>query len=258
VVFWVSAIALVAFMTAVWAVSVPLRDASIVDIAWSLNFVIVGWIAFAIGNGDDQRALALAILVSVWGLRLAGYILVRKVREGGAEDRRYTAMRERHQNFAIRSLATVFMTQAVLAWVVALPLTGSAQEAGGLGALDFAGIALWGLGLAFEAIGDAQLARFKRDPANKGRIMDRGLWRYTRHPNYFGDFCVWWGIYLLALSGGAWWTAIGPLVMSVLLIRVSGKGLTEKLMSTRPGFAEYVEATSGFVPLPPKRTRMSR
>ena len=255
-VYWTSALALVAFMTAAWALSLRLRDASVVDIAWGLNFVIVAWIALAGTEGDSDRSLLLALMTTVWGARLAGYILWRKLREGGGEDRRYTVMRERHPNFAIRSLATVFLTQALLAWIVALPLTGAAGEGGNdLGVLDLAGVVLWAAGLGFEAIGDAQLAGFKRDPANKGRVMDRGLWRYTRHPNYFGDFCVWWGIYLLALSGGAWWTAIGPAVMSVLLIRVSGKGLTEKLMADRPGFAEYVAATSGFIPLPPKRPR---
>ena len=150
---------------------------------------------------------------------------------------------------------TIFLLQAAMAWIVALPLMATADDSGELGGLDFAGIALWAVGVVFETVGDLQLSRFKRDPGNKGRVMDRGLWRYTRHPNYFGDFCVWWGIYLVALAGGAWWTAIGPALMSVLLIRVSGKGPTERLMADRPGFAEYVEATSGFIPLPPKRAR---
>ena len=116
-----------------------------------------------------------------------------------------------------------------------------------------AGIALWAVGLFFETVGDFQLARFKRDPANQGKVMDRGLWRYTRHPNYFGDFCVWWGLFLIAASTGAWWTVIGPIVMSVLLIRVSGAGLLESTIGDRrPGYAEYIRRTSGFFPRPPR------
>jgi steroid 5-alpha reductase family enzyme len=141
-------------------------------------------------------------------------------------------------------------------WVVSLPLAAAAPQPDRLGVLDALGGAIWAVGLFFEAVGDRQLASFKANPANAGRVMDRGLWRYTRHPNYFGDFLVWWGIYLIALStGGAWWAIAGPLVMSTLLIRVSGKGLLERHMRARPGYAEYVARTSGFFPRPPRGSR---
>jgi steroid 5-alpha reductase family enzyme len=247
-----TAAALATFMLATWLLSLRLRDVSIVDVAWSLGFVIAGWIAFAAGDGDGPRPLLAALLATVWGVRLAGYIALRKRRHPG-EDPRYARWRERRPDtFWIYSLVAVFALQGALQWIVSLPLMGAGTSDGALGPLDGLGIALWALGLAFEAVGDAQLARFKADPANRGTVMDRGLWRYTRHPNYFGDACVWWGLYLIALSGGAWWALPAPLVMTLLLTRVSGKDHLEKTMSERPGYAAYVERTSGFVPLPPR------
>jgi steroid 5-alpha reductase family enzyme len=164
-------------------------------------------------------------------------------------------MRARHgERFALVSLVSVFVLQGALIWIVSLPIQAAAPQGDRLGALDALGAAVWAVGLFFEAVGDLQLRRFRADPANAGRVMDRGLWRYTRHPNYFGDFLVWWGIYLIALSTvGAWWTIAGPLVMSVLLIRVSGKRLLEHHMRDRPGYAEYVARTSGFLPRPPRK-----
>jgi steroid 5-alpha reductase family enzyme len=250
-----SAAALLVFMVANWVLSLRLRDVSIVDVSWGLGFVIAGWIAFSTGDGSGTRPVLAAVLVSVWGLRLAGYIGLRKLRNPG-EDPRYTAVRERYgDRFWIVSLYWVFLAQGALVLVVSLPLQATANCGDPLGVLDYLGVALWAVGLFFEAVGDAQLARFKADPRNKGTVMDRGLWRYTRHPNYFGDFCVWWGLYLLALSAGAWWALPAPLVMTILLTRVSGKDHLEKSMSKRPGYAEYVERTSGFVPLPPRGSR---
>ncbi len=191
--------------------------------------------------------------MTVWGLRLALYIGYRKTQHPG-EDPRYTKMRERDpEGFVVRSLFTIFLLQAVLAWVVSLPVQGTAASTNeGLGPLAFAGVGLWLIGFVFEAGGDLQLQRFKADPANKGKVMDRGFWRYTRHPNYFGDFAVWWGLYLVALDGGAWWSIPGPIVITILLTRVSGKDLLEKSMSERPGYREYVERTSGFIPWVPR------
>jgi steroid 5-alpha reductase family enzyme len=247
-----SAGAVLALMLVTWGLSLALRDVSIVDAAWGLAFVAVAWVAFALGDGDRARRALLALLVSLWGLRLAGYI-VRRKRRDRREDPRYGAWRERYgDRFWIVSLFNVFLLQGALVWVVSLPLQGASAGAGGLGWLDWAGVALWAVGVFFEAVGDAQLARFKADPANRGKVMDRGLWRYTRHPNYFGDFMVWWGLYAIALSAGAWWTVVGPLVMSTLLTRVSGKDHLERTLSKRPGYAEYVRRTSGFVPLPPR------
>ena len=244
-----------ALLLATFALSLPLRDVSIVDIAWGLAFVDVAWVASAVADGDGGRTALAVGLVSVWGLRLAGYIAYRKAAHPG-EDPRYGAMRERHgERFPRVSLFTVFLFQALVAWVVSLPLQGAAAATDpDLGPLAFAGVALWLVGFVFEAGGDLQMQRFKADPANRGKVMDRGFWRYTRHPNYFGDFAVWWGLYLVALDGGAWWAVVGPLIMTLLLTRVSGAGLLEKSMSERPGYREYIERTSGFIPLPPKRS----
>jgi steroid 5-alpha reductase family enzyme len=248
--FALSAAAVLALLVATWLVSLALRDVSIVDIAWGLGFVVIAWVAFASGNGDGARRTLLAVLVSVWGLRLAGYIGRRKLRHPG-EDPRYGEWRKRWgDRFWIVSLVNVFLLQAVLVWIVSLPVQGASSRDGGLGWLDFVGVALWAVGLFFEAVGDAQMARFKADSANRGTVMDRGLWRSTRHPNYFGDFCVWWGIGLIALSSGAWWSLAGPAVVTLLLTRVSGKDHLERSMSQRPGYAEYVEHTSGFFPRP--------
>jgi steroid 5-alpha reductase family enzyme len=246
------ALALLVLMLLGWLVSLRLHDVSIVDVIWGLGFVLIAWVSFAVAGGDGTRRLVTALLATIWGLRLAGYIVRRKARHPG-EDPRYGAWRDRHgARFPIVSLFTVFGLQGVLMWLVGLALMGSAASTDPLGGLAIAGIALWAVGLVFEAVGDAQMAAFKADPERTGTVMDRGLWRYTRHPNYFGDFCVWWGLYLVALDGGAWWSVVAPLIMTALLTRVSGKDHLEKSMSRRPGYAEYVERTSGFVPLPPR------
>jgi steroid 5-alpha reductase family enzyme len=248
-----SAAALLAYMLALWLVSLRLHDVSVVDPAWGSGFAIVALIASLSGDGDPGRRALAAALVSVWGLRLTVHLLRRKLHEPG-EDPRYGDMRAGHgERFGLVSLGTVFVLQGALIWVVSLPVQAIGWRHGDLAALDVAGALAWAVGFAFEAVGDLQLARFKADPANRGRVMNRGLWRYTRHPNYFGDFAMWWGIYALALAAGAWWTAVGPLVMSTLLIRVSGKALLEARMQSRPGYAEYVARTSGFFPRPPRR-----
>jgi len=252
----ISAAALAVLMVAVWAGSLRLRNASIVDIVWGTTFVLVAWIAFALGDGVDARRLLLAVLVSVWGLRLAAYLAWRNgVRH---EDYRYAAMRRRDpEGFPRRSLVTVFLLQGLLAWIVSLPvqLAASGDDPEDLGVLAAVGSVVWLVGFLFEAVGDLQLARFKADPANAGRVMDRGLWRYTRHPNYFGDFCVWWGVFLVAAETPlARIGVVGPIVMSTLLMRVSGVPLLEQsLTKRRKGYAEYVARTSAFFPRPPRR-----
>jgi steroid 5-alpha reductase family enzyme len=241
----------------VWAASLALRDASIVDVFWGAGFVVVAWICFAVGHGDEGRRLLLAVLVTIWGLRLAVHIGRRNLGKG--EDRRYAAMRERDGGrFWLTSLYRVYATQAVVLWVVSLPLQAGASLGGGRGldAFDVAGAIVWLIGFAFEAIGDLQLTRFKADPGNRGRVMDRGLWRYTRHPNYFGDATVWWGLGIVALGAGAAaaWGLAGSAMDTLILTRVSGKPVLEKDIETRrPGYREYVERTSGFLPLPPRR-----
>jgi len=193
-------------------------------------------------------------LVCVWGLRLAGYLGWRNA--GHGEDPRYVAMR-RHwgPRFPLISLATVFALQGVLMWIVSLPVQLAQLEPGGpLGVLDAVGVLLFAVGLTFESVGDWQLARFKADPSNAGQVMDRGLWRYTRHPNYFGDFCVWWGLYAIALATPYGpYSIVGPIVMSVLLMRVSGVPMLERSIGKRrPGYAEYAKRTSAFFPRPPR------
>ncbi|HEY6533938.1 MAG TPA: DUF1295 domain-containing protein [Acidimicrobiales bacterium] len=251
-----SALAVAAVMVIAWGVSLTLRDASIVDPVWPLGFVIVGWVAGLTGRGDGLRVTVLIALVTVWGVRLSWHLFSRW--QGQGEDFRYAAMRERHgDRFWLISLVTVFGTQGLLMWIVSLPLQlGSGIDGRGSAwvVLLVVGVAVWALGFVFESVGDAQLAAFKADPASKGQVMDHGLWRYTRHPNYFGDACVWWGIFLVAAGAGGWaWIAvIGPVVMTVLLRRVSGVTLLEKGMAERrPGYVDYVRRTSPFVPRRP-------
>ncbi|HEX5066392.1 MAG TPA: DUF1295 domain-containing protein [Myxococcota bacterium] len=251
-----TALAVAAAMSILWLISLARRDASIVDIWWGPGFVWIAAVACAVGTGGDapRRALSLGLL-ALWGFRLGIYLFVRN--HGAGEDYRYKAMRKRHgERFALVSLATVFGLQGVLAWIVSWPVQVVHVSAGGpLGALDLVGALLFSVGFAFESIGDWQLARWKADPANAGRVMDRGLWRYTRHPNYFGDACVWWGLFAIALATPAGrWTLLSPLLMSFLLLRVSGVPLLERgLRKRRPGYAEYAERTSAFFPLPPRR-----
>ncbi|MGI9184193.1 MAG: DUF1295 domain-containing protein [Solirubrobacteraceae bacterium] len=250
-----AALGLAVLMGGLWLVSIRLRDVSIVDPVWGPAFVLVALIAALTGSGDSGRRWLLFALTALWGLRLGGYLLTRKLADPD-EDRRYQVMRERKGDaFVPWSLVAIFGLQGLLVLVVSLPLQLAAGRPAGLGASVIPGVVVFVIGLAFETIGDEQLRRFKAQPDSKGAVMDRGLWHYTRHPNYFGDFCVWWGLWLIVLpAGGTWWTLLGPAVMSTLLIRVSGKALLERDMAKRrPKYAEYVKRTSGFFPLPPKR-----
>ena len=239
-----------------WLASLRLRDVSIVDVFWGPGFVVISVVAAALSEGPLARRALVVALVALWGLRL-GLHLFRRNR-GQQEDFRYRKMRERHgERFAWVSLWTVFGLQALLMWIVSLPVQAAvlAREPASLGAFDLAGTIVFAVGFAFEAVGDWQLARFRADPANRGRVLDTGLWAWTRHPNYFGDAVVWWGLFTLALPtpwGVA--TVVGPIVMTVLLRRVSGVTLLERsLRRSKPGYAEYVERTSPFLPWPPRR-----
>ena len=251
----ISACAVLVLMLATWLLSLRLHDVSIVDPVWGPAFVVVALVAALAGRGDADLRFLLLGLTGVWGARLGWHLTARKIGDP-SEDRRYRKLRERGGDaFAVRALVTIFAAQGLLVLVVSLPLQFAAERRAQVTAAVLPGVVVFLVGLAFEAIGDAQLAAFKRDQGNRGKVMDRGLWRYTRHPNYFGDFTVWWGLWLVALTAGdTWWTAVGPVVMSVLLIRVSGKGLLEKdIGQRRPGYAEYVRSTSGFFPWPPRR-----
>jgi steroid 5-alpha reductase family enzyme len=241
-------------MLAVWALSIRLRDVSIIDPVWGPAFGVVALVAAVAGTGDQARRWLLFALTAAWGLRLGWHLTRRKLGEP-EEDRRYAAMRERKGDaFAVWSLWAIFGTQGLLVLIVSLPVQVASQRLAALAATAIPGVIVFLVGLAFEAIGDEQLRRFKADPSSKGKVMDHGLWRYTRHPNYFGDVCVWWGLWLVALpAGGVWWTFVGPLVMTLLLVRVSGKAMLERdIGKRRPGYSDYIKRTSGFFPLPPK------
>lgn len=248
------AVVLVA-MSVLWLASVAKRDASIVDLFWGTGFVLVAWTSLSLNSLQPvpRRTMLLACLTTAWGLRLSLFLLWRNW--GHGEDRRYQALRTHHgERFWWVSLFTVYLLQGVILWFVSLPIQaamiGAKDE--GLGWLDELGMFVWTVGLLFETVGDWQLARFKADPNNAGRVMDRGLWRFTRHPNYFGDFCVWWGLFLIAAAGGAWWTVLSPLLMSVLLLKVSGVTLLEKTITERrPEYAAYQARTNAFFPGPP-------
>jgi len=252
-----SALALGLAMGVLWLLSIRLRNASIVDPFWGTGYVLVAWISAAGTTGAEPRRAVLLALVTAWGLRLSLHLLARNA--GHGEDPRYRAMRAQHgPRFWWVSLFTVFAFQGLLLWVVALPLMAVVVARGpaGLGPLDLLGVGLWAVGFFFEAVGDWQLGRFQADPATRGTVLDTGLWRYTRHPNYFGDALQWWGFGVLALATGAWWALVSPVVMNLLLLKVSGVALLEKdIAERRPGYREYVRRTNAFFPWFPKEAR---
>jgi steroid 5-alpha reductase family enzyme len=228
---------------------------NVVDVAWGLGFIAVAAVAAILGNGDASRRWLLLTLVAIWALRLSWYIYRRSAGKG--EDPRYAdLLRDATSGQVVRR---VFLLQGFATWFVSLPLQLSAV----VGptprrwlTVTLAGVLLWGLGLVFEAVGDHQLRVFKSDPAHQGVVMDRGLWAWTRHPNYFGDACVWWGLWLITITG--WWslpTVLSPLLMTYFLVYATGARLTEKYMAGRPGVDEYQARTSFFVPRPPRSTR---
>jgi steroid 5-alpha reductase family enzyme len=250
---WLTALAVLLSAGALtWLVSVAQRNVTIVDTLWPILFILAA-LAYAsqVAQPGPRTSLVIA-LVATWGLRLATHLTLRN--HGQPEDRRYQQIRGRNEpNFTLKSLYLIFGFQALLAALISVPLLAAINSTAPIGPLDYAGVALWILGFAFEAGGDWQLARFKANPANAGQVMDRGFWRYTRHPNYFGDFCVWWGFYLVAAGAGGWWSVVGPALMTVLLLRVSGVALLEKdIGERRPKYAEYVRRTNAFFPGPPR------
>ena len=252
-----SALAIACMMLLVWLISLKMRDASIVDIAWGSGFVVVAWVSFWLSEGEPTRSLILTLLTTIWGLRLAFYLAKRNL--GHGEDFRYQSMRRKHgEKFAIVSLYSVFAVQGLLMWIVSLPVQlGQVRETPNFGVIGVVGVLVWGVGMFFEAVGDAQLAKFKRDPASKGLVMNRGLWRYTRHPNYFGDSCVWAGLGLIAAETKLGiFGLVGPVVMTFLLVKVSGAALLDRAMLKRkPGYETYVANTSGFIPRPPRNAK---
>ncbi len=252
----VSALVLLGYVCVQWAGSLYFHDASLVDRYWGGGFALVALMTLLYTGPDTRRDYVLLALSAAWGLRLSVYLTWRNW--GRGEDYRYQAMRKRHgDRFPLRSLFSVFILQGALTWFISLPLQTGIAESGTdqLTLLDVVGIAAWCTGFAFESIGDFQLARFKAAPANAGGVMDRGLWRYTRHPNYFGDTLVWWGMYLVAANAPAGiFTVLSPVLMQFLLMRVSGVALLErKLVKTRPDYASYIARTNAFFPWRPKK-----
>jgi len=244
-----------ALLTVLWVVSVRVTDASIIDIAWGPACATPAILTFLRTDGADPRALVLTALVSLWAARLAHYLAQRNL--GHGEDIRYQKMRAKQPSdaaFARWSLPFVFWLQGVIAWVISLPVQLGQFGASGFGALAWIGVFIFAVGLGFEAIGDWQLKQFKADPANKGKLMTKGLWSWTRHPNYFGDAAVWTGLTVIALeSPYGVWTLISPLVMTFFLVKISGKALTERMMEKKyPEYAEYKRRVSGFIPMPPQ------
>ena len=244
---------LAAMALATWLVSIARRNVSIVDSLWSIMFIAAAMAYYFTVHEPGPRALLVLALVGVWGFRLSFYITWRNWGEG--EDRRYQAIRANNEpNFAFKSLYIVFLLQAVIAWVISLPLLTAISSGAAIGLVDMLGVGVWASGMLFEAGGDYQLARFKADPANQGRVMDRGLWRFTRHPNYFGNACIWWGFGLIALGAGSWWSLLSPLLMTILLLKVSGVSLLEQdIGERRPGYADYVKRTNAFLPWRPRK-----
>ncbi len=230
----------------VWLLSLWRRDASLVDLLWPLMFVLAAWIWYEPATASLVNNLLLA-LVMLWGARLHIHLARRNL--GHGEDRRYRQLRDNHEpGFWWKSLFLVFALQALLAWIASLAVFGAFRGDNPLW-LSLAGLVLALFGFVFEAVGDWQLARFKADPDSAGRVMDRGLWALTRHPNYFGDCCFWWGVWLCAAGTGYWWTLIAPALMTFLLVRVSGVTLLEKdIGERRPGYREYVRNTPAFFP----------
>ncbi|UCC64820.1 MAG: DUF1295 domain-containing protein [Anaerolineae bacterium] len=256
-IYGLAALAILGFMTAIWLVSLILRDSSIVDIFWGTGFVVANWFYFALTpDGLSARKWLISILVTVWGLRLSFYILWRNWGKG--EDFRYQKWREEAgRKWWWQSYLKVFVLQGLLMWIISAPLLAAqiSPTPDRLTVLDLVAIPVSAIGFFFEAAGDWQMARFKANPANKGKVLNSGVWRYTRHPNYFGDATQWWAYYLLAAAAsGGFWTVFSPMVMTILLLRVSGVTLLEKtLVETKPQYQEYIERTSAFIPWFPKK-----
>jgi len=242
------------YMTLWFLISWFKKRNDVADVAWGLGFVLLAWASFFLSGGSGPRGVLVGILVSVWGLRLAWHIHARH--RAKAEDYRYLAWRRQWGRwFYVRSYAQVYLLQGALLFLVSLPvLMINRRPSGTLSLLDSIGVCIWLFGFLFESVGDAELARFVKYPLNKGKLLRSGLWRYTRHPNYFGEVALWWGIWLIALGvPGGWFGIVGPLTITILILKVSGIPMLEKKMAEHPDFAQYARSTSVFLPWFPER-----
>ncbi len=242
-------------MILLWLISLRLKNASIIDTFWGIIFIMIAWLAFALTpQGYLPRKQLICTLVTIWGLRLAIHIGIRNW--GKPEDFRYAKWRANNsETWWWISFFQVFLLQGFLIWIISAPLI-TAQTSGFpaiLTPLDGLGTIVWIIGFIFEAIGDFQLILFKTNPANQGKLLTSGLWKITRHPNYFGEAVLWWGIYMIALAAGQGWTIFSPILMSFLLIMISGVAMLEQTMKLKPGYEEYIHKTRVFIPWFPRR-----
>ena len=243
-------------MTCLWLVSIPLKNVSIVDIFWGIGFIVANSVYVFMDSEQFTRDLLVYVLVAIWGLRLSLYLLIRNY--GKAEDFRYQEFRRTYgaKRYWWFSFFQVFLLQGTLVAIISLPLLGVriGTESNELTILDYLALLVWIIGFFFEAVGDFQLSRFKKNPENKGKVLNTGLWRFTRHPNYFGDATVWWSFGLFSIAAGAYWQVIGSLIMTWLIIKISGVSLLETtLKEEKPEYNDYIKRTSAFFPWPPKR-----
>lgn len=251
-----SLILIIFLMTLLWLVSIPLKNVSIVDIFWGVGFIVINSYLFFCVESYDTRQTLLLFLVTIWGLRLSIYLIYRN--RGKGEDFRYAAFRKYygdHRYWWISYFQT-FLLQGILMWMVALPLAGVhlSDKVAPFSLWDYLGVIMWIIGMIFEAGGDYQLARFKNNPANRGKVLKTGLWRYTRHPNYFGDAAIWWGYGLICIGAQEYWYVLGSLLMTILIVKVSGVALLEKtLKDQKPEYLDYAQKTSPFFPWIPKK-----
>ena len=252
---WTALATLLVLMTIVWVVSLRLRDASIVDIVWGPAIALTTWIYMLNAVTTTDRQFVVVGLIHLWAIRLVTHLARRNW--GQPEDKRYQNMRKkRGPSFRWTSLVIVFWLQAGIAWLISFPLLVSIQASSTtpLNWLDGLGLTLFSVGLIFETVADWQLVHFQAKPLNAGCVCDRGLWRYTRHPNYFGEALLWWGVWCFAaMSIGALWTIVSPILLTTLLLKVSGVSLLEQtLTDTKPAYSDYIARTSAFLPWFPK------
>jgi len=251
-----AALIILVLVTLLWIWSIFIKNVSIVDIFWGVGFVVVNAFYVYMSGELNPRKILILVLVSIWGLRLGIYLAIRNIGKG--EDFRYQEFRRNYgpKRYWWFSYFQTFLLQGVLIMIVSLPLLGVnlSSSSGDLKVLDYIGIAVWLIGFTFEAGGDYQLMRFKRAATNKGKVLNKGFWKYTRHPNYFGDSAVWWAYALFSIAAGSYWQIIGSVIMTLLIIKISGVALLEKtLNNTKPQYREYIEKTNSFFPWFPKK-----